>query len=139
MANTSLLDSHLNAENDHDVAKIMATYVASPRVTINGKTFIGLKNVELFHVRMGFGGGGAFSDVRVKEIKRHVAGEVVIIEQLLSGRHTGRWQGMAPTDKRFEVPVCTIYSLGQSGALISEDVYFDSAQILKQLDAKTIP
>ena len=70
------LGAHLEAENNHDLAAIMETYVASPRVTINGQDFLGTDAVRLFHDRFGFGGDGAFSDVTVKERARHVCGSV---------------------------------------------------------------
>jgi hypothetical protein len=135
-ASISCLDAHLAAENEHDLDAIMTTYVADPRVTINGQTFRGLEKVRSFHERFGFGGGGAFSHIKVEERKRHTStsGDVVVIEQTLSGIHTGVGQGIQPTQKGIEVQVCTVYSFSSDAKLSSEDVYFDSTSIYKQLD-----
>lgn len=130
---SSCLGAHLDAENRYDLDAIMETYVADPRVTINGQTFQGTEKVRMFHTRFGFGGNGAFSKLKVEERKRHQVGDAVIIEQTLSGTHTGVWQGVQPTHKTFEVLVCTVYTFGADAKLASEDVYFDSSLIYRQL------
>jgi len=127
------LDEHLRAENENDLASIMATHFADPAVRINRRLFAGAVAVGRFRAKFGFGGDGAFSEVYVRELRRRAAGRVVVIEQRLSGRHTGTWRDMAPTHRAFSVPVCTVYSLDEQGALIAEEVYFDSVQILAQL------
>jgi len=129
------LREHLDAENAHDLARIMATYVAAPRVTINGRTFAGVEAVRAFHDRFGFGGSGAFSAIRVEERRRHVVDRAVVIEQTLSGVHTGKWQGLVPTQKCFSLPVCTVYSFADDAKLAAEDVYFDASAISAQLGA----
>lgn len=127
------LKNHLDAENRHDLEAIMATYGKSPVVNINGQPFEGIEAVRFFHDRFGFGGSGAFSDVYVREKKRRICENAVVIEQELSGIHTGKWQGKEATGKLFTMPVCTIYSFDSSGKLIREDVYFDSTIMLRQL------
>ena len=127
------LNAHLDAENRHDLAGIMATYSESPRVTINGQVFAGTSAVGAFHDRFGFGGAGAFSQVTVRKRARHLSGLVVTLEQSLSGVHTGRWLGYEATGRSFDLPVCTVYTFTPEARLSSEDVYFDSVQILRQL------
>jgi predicted ester cyclase len=63
----------------------------------------------------------------------------VVIEQTLSGVHTGKWQGVQPTRKSFEIAVCTIYTFSSEGKLASEDVYFDSSLIYRQLGLSELP
>jgi hypothetical protein len=133
------LKAHLDAENLHDLPAIMATYTASPRVTINGQVFAGTEAVHAFHHRFGFGGAGAFSEVTVKERARHICGLVIAIEQTLSGVHTGHWQRHQPTGRRFELPVCTVYTFTPEAQLSSEDVYFDSMLIQRQLGLTNVP
>lgn len=128
------LKEHLDAENRHDLEAILATYVPDPRVTINGQTFQGIERVRFFHERFGFGGNGAFSELKVDERKRHPSGNAIVIEQTVSGMHTGTWQGIPPTHKRFEVLACTVYTFAD-GKLSSEDVYFDASAIYRQLGA----
>ena len=133
------LRAHLDAENSHDLAAIMATYVSSPRVTINGQTFSGYEAVLKFHARFGFGGDGSFSEVNVVERVRHRFDISIVLEQSLSGVHTRRWQGHEATGRRFEIPVCTVYTFSAQGKLASEDGYFDRAQIEQQLGFANAP
>ena len=129
-----ILDGHLDAENRHDLDAILDTYGRDPTVTINGQVFAGLASIRRFHERLGFSPGGSFSDLQVGERRRYVSDQAVIIEQTLSGRHTGTWQGLQATGRSFEVPVCTVYTFDEEGKLAGERVYFDSALLLKQLD-----
>ena len=133
--NEPLLDEHLAAENDHELDRIMATYGEAPYIVLNGRRLDGAERIREFHRSFGFGGAGSFSDVRVRERHRHRAAGAIVIEQTLSGAHTGEWQGLAPTGRRFEVAVCTVYRFDAAGRLASEDVYFDIERIRRQLTA----
>jgi len=129
----AILAQHLEAENAHDIDGIMATYAERPVVVINGRAIEGTDRVRLFHERFGFGGGGSFAEVHVEERHRLVTADAIGIEQTLSGRHIGDWEAMAPTGKRFEIAVCTVYRFAPDGLLQSEDVYFDRARLREQL------
>jgi steroid delta-isomerase-like uncharacterized protein len=129
-----LLARHLDAENAHDLDGIMATYGATPVVEVNHYRFEGAQAVRAFHAQFGFGGPASFSEVQVAERARHLASDgAVVLEQTLSGVHTGTWQGIEPSGRRFEVRVCTVYSFDENDLLASERAYFDRAQILRQL------
>ena len=67
------------------------------------------------------------------EKKRRITEDAIIIEQVLSGTHSGKWHGFEATGKSFKINVCTIYRFDQSNLLKGENVYFDSFQILSQL------
>jgi ketosteroid isomerase-like protein len=134
-ARISLLNEHLEAENRHDIDAIMATYEQEPEVVVNGKVFSGAGQIRRFHERLGFSTGGGFSELHVEERHRHTHDAAVVIEQTLSGKHTGTWQGLAPTGRPFAIPVCTVYTFGKQNKLACERVYFDSALLLTQLGA----
>ncbi len=129
-----VLDEHLAAENAHDLERIVATYAASPLVILNGHAIRGRDEIREFHRAFGFGGDeGSFTSVAIAERHRHHAAEgAIIVEQTLSGLHTGRWQDLEPTGRAFEVLVCTVYSFAD-GLLASERVYFDQASLRRQL------
>jgi hypothetical protein len=132
-ARINLLNQHLEAENRHDIEAIMGTYEQEPEVVINGNVFSEASSVRKFHERLGFGQNGSFSELCVIERHRYIHDEAVIIEQTLSGRHTGTWQGIAATGHSFEVAVCTVYLFGEENKLVGERVYFDSMLLLRQL------
>jgi ketosteroid isomerase-like protein len=128
-----LLDEHLEAERMYDIEGIMRTYERDAAVLINGQVFSGPDSIRKFHERLGFDQDGGFSNLRVRERQRYVHSEAIIVEQTLSGTHTGTWQGMAATGRSFEVPVCTVYTFGEENKLAGESVYFDSALLSRQL------
>ncbi len=132
----TLLNAHLEAENAHDLDAIMATFTDAPVVELNGQRIAGRARVHEFHRSFGFGGAGmgSFSDVRVAERRRHHAREAIIIEQTLTGVHTGEWQGLAPTGRSFALAVCTVYVLDESGRVAEERVYFDQGWLRRQLE-----
>jgi hypothetical protein len=137
--NEALLDEHLAAENAHDLDRIMATYGAAPLIVLNGQRIQGATAIREFHRSFGFGSDGSdgsrgsFSHVHVAERARHHAAGAIIIEQTLSGVHTGTWMKKPPTGRRFEAHVCTVYRFDDAGMLASEDVYFDLAWLDRQL------
>ena len=52
---------------------------------------------------------------------------------VLGGTHTGTWNGIAPTGRRFEIPVCAVFSFDANDRIIGERGYFDTALMLRQL------
>jgi len=128
-----ILKQHLEAENSHNLDALMETFSEGALVFVNGQPFDTPERIRGLHEDFGFGERGAFSDVTVEEWQRYITDEAVIIEQTLSGRHTGRWEGIAPTGKPFKIPVCTIYIFNEDGRLAQERVYFDWALLHRQL------
>ena len=51
----------------------------------------------------------------------------------MRGRHTGVWQGVPATGQKVELAVSTVYKFDEEGKLSSENVYFDTGGLLKQL------
>ncbi len=129
------MNEHLAAENAHDLDRIMATYVETPVIELNGHVIEGRALVREFHQGFGFAGSGvgSFSKLRVDERHRHDAGPVIVIEQTLSAVHTGTWQGIEPTGRAVAVHVCTVYVFGADGRLARERVYFDQGWLRRQL------
>jgi hypothetical protein len=81
------------------------------------------------------GGSNAFSEVRIDERRRHLAEAAIIVEQTISGRHTGPWQGLPPRNRIFGVPACTIYLFDAGARLQSERVHLDRDLLRRQLQA----
>jgi len=130
-----LLEEHLRAENAHDLEAIMATFGQGAIMILNGYTFEDHKGIRSLHEEFGFNNNGGFSDLRIDVKRRHIADDAIILEQSLSGRHTGTWQGYAATGRSFKVAVCTVYTFDEEGKLAGENAYFDRALLLKQLGA----
>src|SRR5262245_7242583 len=119
------LAAHLAAENAGDLDGIVATFADDAVLELNGEVFRGRRLIRLVHERFGFAGTGAFSALAVTEMARHESAGAVVLEEQLSGRHTGEWEGLAPTGRRFAVAVCAVYVFDADGRLTAERVYFD--------------
>jgi predicted ester cyclase len=127
------LEEHIQAENLHDVNAIMETFAPGGLLVFNGLPLADHDRIRMLHEQLGFGDQGGFSDLRVEGIRRYISEDAIILEQVVSGRHTGEWQGVAATGRQIEVPVCTVYKFDDAGRLASENVYFDTGSLLKQL------
>ena len=132
-AHFRVLDEHLRAENAHDVDRIMDTFSQSARFTLNGNTYGGHNLIRVAHERFGFSEGGSFSDLRVEENRRYTSDNAIILEQTVSGKHTGTWEGIPATGRAVKISVCTIYTFDADNKLVGENVYFDGSLLLRQL------
>jgi len=132
-ARIKVLEEHLRAENDHDVNRIMETFSQDARFVFNGTAYTDRNVIRIAHERFGFSEGGSFSDIRVAENRRYISDDAIILEQTVSAKHTGLWEGIEATGRDFAIPVCTVYIFDTDGKLAGENVYFDSAPLLKQL------
>ena len=90
-ARARMLEEHLRAENAHDVGRIMNTFSQSAKFTLNGNTYGGHNLIRIAHERFGFSEGGSFSDLRIAEQRRYASDSAIILEQTVSGKHTGTW------------------------------------------------
>lgn len=127
------LEEHLRAENYHDLDAIMETYGQTARVVINGHVFGHPDSIRAFHDKFGFGQHGSFTSLRIREERRYICEDAIILEATLSGKHVDKWQGIDATGQDFAVAVCTIYTFDEEGKLAGEHIYFDTQLLLKQL------
>ena len=127
------LERHLRGENEHDVEAIMATYADQSELVWGGRPHRGLDAIRSLHHAIGFGNTGAFTELQVVERKRHYAGTAIIVEQMLRRIHTGTWEGIAPTGREIEVPVCTVYEFDDAGRIVSERPHLDRWLLWRQL------
>src|SRR5215471_9001717 len=114
------LEEHIRAENMHDLDAIMRTFGDSSILVLNGSPFDDHARIRALHQELGFGEGGGFSDLQVIEKQRYISDNAIIMEQTLSGKHTGTWRGFEPTGRSFEIPVCTIYSFDSEARIAGE-------------------
>jgi steroid delta-isomerase-like uncharacterized protein len=128
-----IVEEHIRAENDGDLDGIMSTFGDHPTFVLNSDAIAGHEGIRGFYEGFGFGGRGGFSDVHVDERQRHITDEVVILEVMVTGKHTNTWQGIPATGKSFEVPLCAVFSFDDEGKLAGERVYMDGGLLLKQL------
>jgi carboxymethylenebutenolidase len=133
----ALFQDHMQAELDGDLDRTLATMSPTP---------------HLNHVPVGAGGHGAESvrefydlrlvgqffppDVEFTPVSRTVDDHQVVDEMVISFTHTRTIDfmlpGVAPTDKRVEVPFVVIVGVAD-GKVTHEHIYWDQATVLVQL------
>jgi len=128
-----IVDEHIRAENDNDLDGIMHTFGSRPTFVLNGEAFAGAAGIRAFYEGFGFGGQGGFANINIDVRKRHVSDDVVILEVVVTGKHTNPWQGIPARDRSFEVPLCAVFDFDGEGKLAGETVYMDGSLLLKQL------
>jgi steroid delta-isomerase-like uncharacterized protein len=125
-----IVNEHVRAENAHDVHAVVATFAADPVFSLNGESFRGRDAAAAAHAGLFEG----FPDLVIEPAATHVSGDVIIVESVQRGTHDGPFQGIAPTGRRIEVPVCTLFVFRHT-ELVAETVYLDVALVLGQLGA----
>ncbi len=132
-ARLKLVEEHIAAENAFDIERTMATYGRNPSIVFNGVTFDGHENIRALYEEIGFGRRGGFANLRQEVNHRYVTDKAIVLELMVTGEHTGTWQGIAATGRKIELPVCAIFVFDEEGKAANERVYFDGSLLLKQL------
>ena len=130
-ARIRVVDEHVRSENLHDVEAIMATfgdiaqYDDEPwREHHAGRAGVRAYYEDLLQVA---------PDLRIEVKRTHVTDENIILEVIVNGTHVGSWRGLPGTGKRFEFPLCEVYTFNESDRLAGERIYYDRATVLKQV------
>ena len=132
-ARMKLVEEHVQAENNHDMNGIMATFGENPTFVLNDVIIPDRDSIRGFYEGFGFGSQGGFSDIKVEIKQRHIAEETIILEVTLTGKHTDTWQDIPATGREFNIPACAIFPFDDDGKLEGEKVYFDGTILLRQL------
>lgn len=128
-----LVEEHLQAENNHNLDAIMATFGQNPSFNLNGLDLGGSESIRGLYDGFGFGGNGSFSNLKAEVRHQHVSNDSIVVELIIKGKHTANFQGIPATDRDFEIPACAIFDFDSEEKLACERVYFDGTLMLKQL------
>ena len=128
----ALLTEHVEAENDHDPARVVATYsraapifedVASGAIFRGGDEIVG----NYRHLWEGFPG------LR-REITRWTFGDdSAVIELTLRGRHEGTFHGRPPTGRDVEFRIIAHFQFDAEGRIARETAYYDTLTFMRQV------
>jgi steroid delta-isomerase-like uncharacterized protein len=126
----SIVREHIETENRHDMAAMLATLADDDPVRdeVAGTIYRGQSNVaaryeELWRV---------FPDFTVTPTELHESGSAVVMQADYTGTHRGTYRGHPGTGRRFNCRIAVIFRF--SGRRItSETIYMDLAGQLRQL------
>lgn len=123
--------AHVEVENAHDLDAVMATF--------GQKGFYddapwGERHEGLAAVRDYYGAlFRAAPDLHIHVVNALDAGDAVVLEVRLTGTQTGWWRGLPATGRRFDLPLCAVFTFDEANALAGERIYYDRATVLRQL------
>ena len=127
-----VLQEHVDAENAHDRARVLATYVADgPEFddVPTGRRFTGGDEIIGNYRNLWDGFTGL-----VRRIDRWTFGEdSCVIELTLTGTHDGDYRGIAPTGRTLELRICAHFDFDASGRIKRETAYYDSLTFMRQM------
>ena len=130
-ARLALVEEHVRLENRHDLDGVMGTFGASARYDEEpwDDHHIGREAVRAYYDAL----LRAMPDLAIEVGQRHVAGDAVLLEVIISGHHLGAWRGLPPTGRPVQFPLCGVFTFDAENRLAGEKIYYDRATVLHQL------
>ena len=128
----AVLTEHVEAENDRDEARVMATYSRSGPVfedAASDQRYTGGDIVSENYQHLWDG----FPELR-REITRWTFGDdSAVIELTLSGVHDGTFRGIPASGKNVELRVIAHFQFDDEGRIAQETAYYDTLTFMRQL------
>jgi steroid delta-isomerase-like uncharacterized protein len=128
---------HVRLENEHDLDAVMRTFGGDGFYddTPWGDRRAGLAGVRSYYGEM----FRAAPDLHIEVVSARTSEDAVILEVRISGTHVGTWRGLPGTGRRFEIPLCGIFTFDAENKLAGERIYYDRASVLRQLGVFSEP
>lgn len=129
-ARIEMVKTHIEVENKHDMAAMLATLVDEDpvREEIAGKTYRGQKDVAARYQAL----WDAFPDFTVSPVSFTENSKTVAMEAIYTGTHRGIFNGHSPTGKSFKLRIVVVFHFS-GREIASESIYLDYASQLRQL------
>jgi len=127
----ALVEEHVQQENQHDLDGIMATFGEDPWYDNEpvGDHHEGRGGVRAHYEEL----LRALPDFHIDVHQRHVTDDHVILETTQKGTHERNWRGLPGTGREVEFDSCAVFAFDDQGKLAGERVYYDRAELLRQL------
>ena len=132
--NERVVQAMLELANRHDGAAIHA-YLSEAMHTITSTS--GISTAGRMHAVQSALLAG-FPDLQYRINRTLSSGGTIVIECTLSGTHKGSFAGVAPTDKRIDVPAAFCLEMAD-GKLTDCRSYFDTVTLMEQIGAIPLP
>lgn len=126
-----LVENHVQAENAHDLDRIMTTFGEKARYEDQpwDEHYDGPGGVRAYYAGL----LAALPDLNIGVERRHVTEDDVILEVTITGTHRGSWRGLPATGRPVRIRLCAVYTFDDAGKLAGERIYYDRAAILAQI------
>ena len=104
-----LVEEHVQAENAHDLDRIMTTFGEQARYEDQpwDEHHKGPGGVRAYYTRL----LAALPDLYIDVERRHATQDDVILEVTITGTHRGVWRGLPATGRHVRIPLCAVTRL----------------------------
>ncbi|HUL02787.1 MAG TPA: ester cyclase [Gemmatimonadales bacterium] len=121
----------MRRENAHDLPGIMATF--GPGAWYDdepwGEHHDGRDAVHRYYQDL----LTSLPDLRIDITHAIAAEDAVVLEVRINGTHLGTWRGLPATGRRVSFPLCGVFAFDAEGRLAGERIYYDRADVLRQV------
>jgi steroid delta-isomerase-like uncharacterized protein len=131
------VEEHVRFENAHDLEGLMSTFGATGFYDDEpwSEHHEGLEGVRNYYIDL----IRAAPDFHIDVKRKIVAEDSVVLEVSISGTHTGAWRGLPGTGRKFDFPLCGIFTFDDQDRLAGERIYYDRATVLRQMGVLSEP
>lgn len=132
---------HLAGENEHDYAKVNATFVQAPRayyeIAAGGAHFDGIEGVQGFYELL----DSVLPDLDVICTHEYDVPGCSIREVTARGTHSAEFAGVPASGNYVSFEVCALYIFDEEepDKLIAERAYWDNDGLIRQLKGEKVP
>jgi steroid delta-isomerase-like uncharacterized protein len=122
---------HVRCENAHDLDGIMRTFGDNGCYDDEpwNEHYTGLNGVRDYYAQLIRSVPDLYIDVQ----REHVAEDAIVLEVVIRGTHLGTWRGLPATGRPVAIPLCGIFTFDKHDRLAGERIYYDRAEVLRQL------
>jgi len=126
-------DQHITKQSTGDIQQLQHDYHENAIVedSMFPHPFVGR---EAILARKG-AGFAAMPDLTITPTKRMVHGDQLTVEWVASGTHKHDYPGLPATGRSFSIPGVTVV-VRRNGKIVRESLYYDMAEVQRQLGAK---
>ena len=131
------VEEHVRFENAHDLDGLMSTFGADGFYDDEPWSghHQGLEAVRGYYRDL----LRAAPDFHIEVKGRHATEDSVVLEVRLSGTHAGPWRGLPATGRRFDFPLCGVFTFDDQDRLAGERIYYDRTTVLRQMGVLSEP
>ena len=131
------VEKHVRLENAHDLDGLMSTFGSTGFYDDEpwAEHHEGIDGVRGYYQAL----LRAAPDFHIEVKRRHAANDCVVLEVQLSGTHSGAWRGLPATGRRFDLPLCAVFTFDSEDRLAGERIYYDRATVLRQIGVLAEP
>jgi steroid delta-isomerase-like uncharacterized protein len=128
---TETVERFLGAYNRHDGAGFASFFAedGAMRHVATGEVNEGRDKIQAMMEEV----WRAFPDWTLESRGLYDCGDAAWLAWTITGTHEGEFRGTPPTHRRFEMLGCSHITFGADGLIAQDDVYHDSATIMRAL------